>query len=159
MTDSAFTDPEMRDWLRWQADNGTGFLRALAAAAQMADCRMYAVLRPALLLIRALHSEDHRQPDRDEGVVTRLSEMRGRTIVAKIPALDENNMVLVKLHEVECCGVWVESQAFTDRIMHTLSMTASNTTLLLFIPFQGIDFILASLDLMSLSETSYGIRS
>ena len=83
--------------------------------------------------------------------------MIGEVIIVRIPLLDAESMELVKLHGVEAHGIWIESQRFTDRLMEKFHLSSSRTTPLVFIPFDKIDFIVASLDSLSLSESSFGM--
>jgi hypothetical protein len=43
------TDDELQNWLRWELENGSSFLRAIAEAALVADLKHYNLLRPVLL--------------------------------------------------------------------------------------------------------------
>ena len=86
-----------------------------------------------------------------------LKTLVGEVIMARLPVLDKEDMVLVKLHKVEAAGIWVESQDFTETVMTKCKIVASRTTVLMFIPFHGIDYILGSIDSMSLSETAFGL--
>lgn len=86
-----------------------------------------------------------------------LREMIGTLIVARIPVLDQEEMVTVRLHKVEASGVWVESQDFNEAMLKRVGMAASTTSLVLFIPFSGIDFIVASLSSTALSEAALGL--
>lgn len=86
-----------------------------------------------------------------------LKSMVGEIIMARIPALDKEDMVLVKLHKVETTGVWIESQDFTETVMSRCAIAASRTTVLMFVPFQGIDYILGSIDSIALSEKAFGL--
>ncbi len=54
MGDSALSDVELRDWLRWAANSGAApiFLQTLAEAAFVACAPDYVLLRPALLELR-----------------------------------------------------------------------------------------------------------
>jgi hypothetical protein len=61
-----------------------------------------------------------------------LKSMVGEIIMARIPALDKEEMVLVTLHMVEASGIWVESQDFTETIMCRCEIAASRTTVLMF---------------------------
>ena len=58
-----------------------------------------------------------------------LRDMLGKIIVARIPALDRENMVLVRLHTVEASGIWIESQKFNETMLQNLGIVASVTTL------------------------------
>lgn len=50
--ESAYTDPELHDWLVWAEENGSSFLRAIATAAFLSDLMHYSLLRPVLLRLR-----------------------------------------------------------------------------------------------------------
>jgi hypothetical protein len=45
-------DVELHDWLRWAEGNGSGFLKATAEAALIADLKHYNLLRPVLLELK-----------------------------------------------------------------------------------------------------------
>ena len=83
--------------------------------------------------------------------------MIGKFIVARIPVLDGENMALVRLHKVEESGIWVESQSFNETMLQKFGMAASATTLVLFVPFSGIEFIVSSVSSIALSETAFGL--
>jgi hypothetical protein len=55
---SANTDPELRDWLRWAAEEGNtpSFVRRVAEAARMACIPDYILLRPVLLELKRRYS-------------------------------------------------------------------------------------------------------
>ena len=74
-------------------------------------------------------------------------------IIMRIPLLDADGMMLVKLHGIEAQGIWVESQDLTNGLMEKFDFSSSRTTPLMFVPFAKVDFILASLDSLSLSES------
>ena len=86
-----------------------------------------------------------------------LASMVGKVIIARIPALNAKEMSLVKLHGIEPNGIWIESQDFTDAMMNRCKLTASRTTLLLFVPFHNIKYIVGSIDALSLSEAALGL--
>jgi hypothetical protein len=86
-----------------------------------------------------------------------LKGLVGTLVIASIPALDEEEMVLVKLHKVESAGVWVEHQGFTDRMLLRCEIAVSRTTVIVFVPFEGVNFILSSIDSVALSETAFGL--
>jgi hypothetical protein len=92
-----------------------------------------------------------------EPSVKSLTEMIGDLIVARIPVLDEENKIVVRLHKVEQSGIWVESHAFNESMLEEYDMPVSVTSLLLFIPFSGIDYILSSIQTIALSETAFGL--
>ena len=86
-----------------------------------------------------------------------LASLIGEVIVARIPLLDPDGMMLVKLHGVEAHGIWIESQDFTNQLMEKFHFSSSRTTPLVFVPFDKVDFIIGSLDSLSLSEPSFGL--
>ena len=54
MMDSAYTDPELRDWLRWafESANTPTFVRTVAEAAFIACSPDYLLLRPVLVELK-----------------------------------------------------------------------------------------------------------
>jgi hypothetical protein len=94
----------------------------------------------------------------EQPTVLSLREMVGTLIVARIPALDKENNVFVRLHRVEMSGIWVESKTFNQDMLDKYEIPASITTLVLFIPFSGIDYIISSVECVSLSETALGLH-
>ncbi len=87
-----------------------------------------------------------------------FEEMTGKMIVARIPALDHEDMVTVRLHKVNTSGIWVESQAFNEAMLERVGMAASARGLVLFIPFGSVDYIVSSTDsLHSDVSTTLGI--
>ena len=92
-----------------------------------------------------------------ERLVRTLKNMVGEVIIARIPILDEFELSLVKLHAVDANGIWIESQEFTESMMKKLKLTTSATTLVLFVPYPGIDFIVGSVNALCLSESALGL--
>ena len=86
-----------------------------------------------------------------------LNGMIGKMIVARIPALDQEDMVTARLHKVEANGIWVESQSFNEAILERVGMTASLRGLVLFVPFSSIDFVVSSVSSPALSEAGFGL--
>ncbi len=79
MMDSAFTDLELHDWLRWASEGGKvpTFVRTVADAARMACIPDYILLRPVLVELRRRHSDS--RPDR------RSEENRANLLVPNAP--------------------------------------------------------------------------
>jgi hypothetical protein len=46
------TDDELQNWLRWELENGSSFLRAIGEAALVADLKHYNLLRPVLMRLK-----------------------------------------------------------------------------------------------------------
>jgi hypothetical protein len=86
-----------------------------------------------------------------------LKSMVGEMIILRVPVLEPEEMSLVKLHAVETNGIWIESQEFTESMMKKLRFTTSATTLVLFVPYSGIDFVVGSVDSLCLSESALGL--
>jgi hypothetical protein len=86
-----------------------------------------------------------------------LANMIGEVILVPIPLLDTDGMILVKLHGIEAQGIWIESQEFTNQLMEKFRFVSSRTTPLVFVPFDKVDFIIGSLDSLSLSESGFGL--
>jgi hypothetical protein len=57
--DSAHTDPELSQWLRWASERGNTptFVRTVAEADLIACLPDYALLRPVLLELKPRHPE------------------------------------------------------------------------------------------------------
>jgi hypothetical protein len=53
--------------------------------------------------------------------------MIGEVVIARIPLLDADGMMSLKLHGVETCGIWVESQDFTNELMERFHFFSSRT--------------------------------
>lgn len=50
--ESAYTDPELHDWIIRVEEYGSNFMRALAKAALVADIKHFNLLRPVLLKLK-----------------------------------------------------------------------------------------------------------
>jgi hypothetical protein len=81
-----------------------------------------------------------------------LGEMVGQEIVALVPVIDKVKLQKLKLHGVEVGGIWVESQTMSELLMETAGVTMSPKTVLFFLPFSQVVFVMASLDAPALSE-------
>ncbi len=62
MMDSANTDPELHDWLRWAADGGNTpmFVQTVAEAALIACLPDYELLRPVLMELKGRYPQPMR---------------------------------------------------------------------------------------------------
>ena len=83
--------------------------------------------------------------------------MIGEIVIVRIPLLDDG-LLLIKLLGVEASGIWIESQSFTDRLMEKFRCTSSRTTPIVFVPYDKLDFIIASLDSLGLRAMKRRIR-
>ena len=81
--------------------------------------------------------------------------MIGGTVGAVIPKLGgPTKIVSVRLHGVEAGGVWIESQTMTDLLLQTFKLQAASKTPIFFVPYHEITFLLTSIDVPALNETS-----
>lgn len=88
---------------------------------------------------------------------SRCRSLVGEIIIIRSAVLDPDEMTRVRLHRVVREGIWIESQAFTDEIMRRCNTANSITTLLQFIPFARIDYIVGSIRAICLSEEEFGV--
>jgi hypothetical protein len=58
LTDSAYTDIELREWLRSEYERGSNFMRVLAEASFLADVHTYGVLKPVLIELQKTQAQD-----------------------------------------------------------------------------------------------------
>lgn len=76
-----------------------------------------------------------------------LAEMVGQTVLMRSVVLDEADPVVVKLHAVENGnGIWVESQRLTEFYTAELEEGAPPRTLVWFVPFAQIAWIMGTRD-------------
>jgi hypothetical protein len=94
---------------------------------------------------------------RMEAHVTKLREMVGRLIVARIPALDPNDLIFVKLLRLEAAGVWIESHRYNAEMLERFDVPVSSTTLIQFVPFAAISYIVSSIEKTVLSGSAFGL--
>lgn len=59
MLPSADNDPELTNWLDFQSESGSEFLRSIATLAKTASLSNYTALRPVLLRLRCQNAEPH----------------------------------------------------------------------------------------------------
>lgn len=88
----------------------------------------------------------------------RLDELVGQVILARVSMFDAKVCQVFKLHAVEPSGLWVENQKLTDRFLTQIGVASSPKALVLFLPFQQIDFVLGSVDAPGLSERAFGVE-
>lgn len=86
-----------------------------------------------------------------------LNSMVGEIIVALVPIFHKTKFQQLKLHGVEDAGVWVENQAINDLLLAQVGVSTSPKTLIVFLPWHQISFVLGSYDAPSLSEKGFGV--
>jgi hypothetical protein len=86
-----------------------------------------------------------------------LAEMVGETTLVRSLVLDEQHPVVVKLLAVEAGnGIWVECQKITEHWLAEFKVSSSPKTLVWFVPFSQIAWILGAEDYPALSEKILG---
>lgn len=84
-----------------------------------------------------------------------LKDMIGEIIVAHVPLFHKTKWQRLKLLDVETAGIWVESQSITESILQASGVTSSPKTMIFFLPFHQILYILSSRDVPALSEKAF----
>jgi hypothetical protein len=74
-----------------------------------------------------------------------LQNLVGQQVTALIPTLHPSALQ-VTVHAVEIGGIWVEHDPMTQKILRDTKQAASEKTVVLFVPYSGIDWILGRLD-------------
>ncbi len=87
----------------------------------------------------------------------RLQDFVGQTIIAHVPIFDPVVLQSLKVHEVEASGLWVESQKTTNLMLQKLGYASSSKTMIFFLPFHQISFVIGSVDEPSLDEKAFGV--
>lgn len=93
----------------------------------------------------------------EQPIVLSLQEMIGTLIAARIPALDKENDVIVRLRRVEMSGIWLESKKFNQDMLEKYEIPILINTLVLFIPFSGVEYIISWAECASLPEATLGL--
>jgi len=92
-----------------------------------------------------------------ETPVPSLREMEGTIILAHVPFFDKVIFQKLFLHKVEDAGIWVEHQETIDNLFAKLGYSASAKTMVLFLPWHQISFVISSIEKSSLSEKAFGL--
>jgi hypothetical protein len=82
-----------------------------------------------------------------------IKSLEGAVIAGRFRPFDGTAIQQVKLHRVEQYGIWIESQAVTERILANAGAQASSRTGVFFLPWSEVILILGSIDAPALSET------
>jgi hypothetical protein len=91
-------------------------------------------------------------------IMKTLAEMVGETTLVRSAVLDAEHPQLVKLVAVETGnGIWVECQKITDHWLAEFKLSATPRTLVWFLPFSQISWIVGTEDYPALSEKSFGV--
>jgi hypothetical protein len=81
-----------------------------------------------------------------------LQALVGNRTLVRIIAIDEHKPKVVKIVAVESSGIWIEAQDLIQDMMSRLKITATPKTLVFFVPFSGISWIMSSANYPALSE-------
>jgi hypothetical protein len=93
----------------------------------------------------------------------RLHQMIGDVFLGNIPCLkiltDREGPYRVKLISVDVGGIWVECQAFTEKMLELAKRQDASNSPRLFLPFSSIVYLANLHDSPALSEQSLGLKS
>jgi hypothetical protein len=89
--------------------------------------------------------------------VPSLNELIGYTVTVHSENVNRDHPVRVKLHGVEAGGVWIESKELTDHWSHEIGKSGGPQTLIWFLPFSQIAWIMAAIGVPALSEKGLGV--
>ena len=81
-----------------------------------------------------------------------LEKLIGQTVIIRSVPIDEQHPAVVKLLAVEHGGIWIESQKVTEHWLSELKLTSTPKTLVWFLPFVQVAWVMSSVDYPSLSE-------
>jgi hypothetical protein len=83
----------------------------------------------------------------------RLASLVGEVITIKVPSLNAEKEFDAKLHAAEESGLWIECLDINQAALKFFNVTSTPKTLIFFVPFSSISFVVESLDAPTLSET------
>ncbi len=86
-----------------------------------------------------------------------LSECIGQQIGIFAPRLHAGKFLEVKLHGVEAGGIWIESQGLTNEVLETMGLSSAPRTLVLFLPYHEIGYVLKTIPGAALNEKAFGV--
>ena len=81
-----------------------------------------------------------------------LPGLVGQVVGMKIPLWNTETTVRVKVHAVESSGLWIENQELTNSLLSEHERKSAPTTIILFLPYQQIQYVVASVAVPSLLE-------
>lgn len=82
-----------------------------------------------------------------------LVDLIGSSIIIRSVPIDEQHPAMVKLHAVESSGIWIESSKAIESMLQTLNRTSAPKTLIFFLPFAQIAWIMSTLDVPYISDS------
>ena len=81
----------------------------------------------------------------------------GDVLLMLAPRWHPTELQTVKLLGVESRGLWVENQEMTNAILQRFKSPASPRSVVFFLPFAEIAFVIAGADAPSLDEKAFGL--
>ena len=85
-----------------------------------------------------------------------LKKLIGQDIVTSILFL-KPELQVVKLHNIEASGIWIESQFLTNYFLNALGQQSAPKTAVFFVPFSQIEYVMSTVDYPALSEKVFGV--
>jgi hypothetical protein len=84
--------------------------------------------------------------------VISFQDLIGKEIIALVPIFHKTLLQKMKLINVEPIGLWVESRTISDLMLKKIGFTYSPKSVVFFLPFHQITFVLESLDVPYISD-------
>lgn len=81
-----------------------------------------------------------------------LKTMIGEQIMLRSPVLSDDFFTTAKLVEVDEAGIWIEYPPFLERMLNFAKASQSPKTILIFLPYAQVSFVLSSENYPYLSE-------
>jgi hypothetical protein len=82
-------------------------------------------------------------------------ELIGKKVLAMIPLFHSTLLQEITIHGVEAGGFWIECENYSKIVLSKLKQPAMKTPIF-FVPYQGIDFVMHTLEKLELSEEKFG---
>lgn len=84
-----------------------------------------------------------------------LKELIGKEVLALIPVLHATQPTTITIHGLELGGMWIEHDPTTQKIMRDRNVAASEQTVVLFVPYSGIGYLVGTVEKTALSESAF----
>lgn len=85
-----------------------------------------------------------------------LQTLIGKQVSALIPVLHPSTLTEITIHAIEVGGIWIEHNPMTQKILRDTNQAASEKTVVLFVPYSGIGYLVGWIEKTALSESAFG---
>jgi hypothetical protein len=89
--------------------------------------------------------------------VMNFTSLLNQEALVLIPRLHLTSYYKVKIIGVDVGGIWIESQSFTQALLHAINEQATPRTPVFFLPYHEIAVAIASIDVPGLDEKAFGV--